>query len=69
MNAIGPVSYLGYDIAIAQDKARFTARVTRDGALISHNNRNSEIWASESCGSYDRAIWVAKNAIDTGQIE
>ena len=69
MNAISPISYLGYDIAIAQDKMRFTARVTRDGALISHNNRNSEVWASESCGSSDRAIWVAKNAIDTGLIE
>jgi hypothetical protein len=69
MNASSPTSYLGYDIAITQDKMRFTARVTREGALISHNNRNSEVWASESCGSSDRAIWVAKNAIDTGLIE
>ena len=69
MNASSPTSYLGYDIAITQDNMRFTARVTREGALISHNNRNSEVWASESCGSSDRAIWVAKKAIDTGQIE
>ncbi len=68
MNANSQVTYLGYQIAVDQDKTRFTARVSRDGGLISHDGRNSEIWASESCGSYDRAVWVAKNAIDMGRI-
>jgi hypothetical protein len=64
-----PVSYRGFQITIAQDKTRFTARVIReDGGLISHDGRNSEIWASESCGSYDRAVWLAKNLIDIGKV-
>ena len=69
MNANCPIAYLGYQITVAQDKARFTAKISRDGGLISHDGRNSEVWASESCGSYDRAIWVAKNAIHMGRIE
>jgi hypothetical protein len=69
MIANNQLIYLGYTIAIAQDKTRFTARVSRDGGLVSHDGRNSEVWASESCGSFDRAIWVAKNAIDTGRVE
>jgi hypothetical protein len=69
MIANSEVSYLGYQIKVSQDKARFTARVSRDGGLVSHDGRNSEVWASESCGSYDRAVWVAKNAIDMGRIE
>lgn len=69
MNANGQVAYLGYQIDISQDKARFTARISREGSLISHDGRNSEVWASESCGSYDRAVWVAKKAIDSGQIQ
>jgi hypothetical protein len=68
MNPSGPTDYLGYQITVAQDKMRFTAKVSRDGGLISHDGRSSEVWASESCGSYDRAIWVAKNAIDRGRI-
>jgi hypothetical protein len=47
------IAYLGYQIVIDQDKTRFTARVRRDDGLISH----------------DRAVWVAKNAIDMGRIE
>jgi hypothetical protein len=69
MNADNRISYLGYNIAIDQDKMRFTARVSRDGGLVSHDGRNSEIWASASCGSRDRAIGVAKHAIDTGQVQ
>ena len=69
MNANSQIAYLDYQIVIDQDKTRFTARVRRDEGLISHDGRNSEVWASESCGSHDRAIWVAKNAIDMGWIE
>ena len=69
MKADSRLAYRGYSIAIDQDKMRFTARVSRDGGLVSHDSRNSEVWASESCGSHDRAIWVAKHAIDTGQIQ
>jgi hypothetical protein len=68
MNADNRIAYLGYNIDIDQDKMRFTARVSRDGGLVSHDGRHSEVWASESCGSHDRAIWVAKHAIDTGRI-
>jgi hypothetical protein len=69
MTASSQASYLGYQIDVSQDKTRFTARVSREGGLISHDGRNSEVWASESCGSRDRAFWVAKNAIDMGRIE
>jgi hypothetical protein len=69
MNPNGPADYLGYQITVAQDKMRFTAMVSRDGGLISHDGRSSEVWASESCGCYDRAMWVARNAIDMGRIE
>ena len=69
MIANGRTAYLGYQITVAQDKARFTAMVSRDGGLICHDGRNSEVWASESCGSYDRALWTAKNAIDMGRVE
>jgi hypothetical protein len=63
------IAYLGYRILINEEKMRFTARVSREGGMISHDGRTSEIWASASCGSYDRAILVAKRAIDTGRIQ
>jgi len=69
MMADNLITYLGYRIDIAQDKTRFTARISREGRLVSHDGRNSEVWASESCGSLDRAILVAKNAIDSGRVE
>ena len=69
MNSDKQIAYLGYWIKIGQEATRFTARVTREDGLISHDGRASQVWASASCGSYDRAVWVAKNAIDTGQIQ
>ena len=59
------LTYFEYRIDIVEEGKRFTARVTRDGNLIEHDGRASEVWASASCGSRERAIWVAKNAIDT----
>jgi len=69
MSANHETTYLGYRILIGEEKMRFTARVSRDGGMVSHDGHNSAVWASASCGSYDRAIQVAKNAIDTGQIQ
>jgi hypothetical protein len=69
MDTNGQTAYLGYQITVAQDKARFTPMVSRDGGLISHDGRKSEVWTSESCGSYDRAVWVARKAIDMGRTE
>ena len=63
-----PISYLDYAIAITEEGARFTARVSRDGNLIEHDGRSSEVWVSASCNTRERAIWVAKNAIDTDRI-
>jgi hypothetical protein len=62
------LSYHEYTITVTRDSGRFTARVTRDGALIEHDGRKSEAWASASCQSQDRAIHVAKTAIDDDKI-
>lgn len=62
------VPYFEYTITLAQEGARFTARVSRKGGLITHDGRISEVWASASCNSRDRALWVAKNAIDSDKI-
>jgi hypothetical protein len=62
------ITYLEYEIGIVPDGARFKARVSRDGGLIEHDGRASEIWVSASCVSRDRALWVAKNAIDTDKV-
>lgn len=62
------VSYFEYTITIAQEGSRFTARVSRNDGLITHEGRVSEVWASASCNSRDRAVWVAKNAIDTDKV-
>ena len=64
MTIDAPLTYFEYQIAITESDKRFTARVTREGGMIEHDGRSSEVWASASCGSRDRAIWVAKNAID-----
>ena len=68
MCADDEIFYLDYAIKIIQEDQRFIARVSRDGALITHDGRSSEIWVSASCNTRDRAIWVAKNAIDTDRI-
>lgn len=62
------LTYLEYQIGITQEGPRFTARVTRNGGLIEHDGRASEVWVSASCNTRDRAVWVAKNAIDTDRI-
>jgi hypothetical protein len=62
------LTYLEYRIKITPEGARFTACVSRDGGLMEHDGRASEIWVSASCVSAERAIWVAKNAIDTDRI-
>jgi hypothetical protein len=67
-NVDDQLTYLEYQIGITQEGQRFTARVTRDGGLIEHDGRASEVWVSASCNTRDRAIWVAKNAIDTDRI-
>lgn len=61
-------AYLDYKIRIVCGGSRFLAYVSRNGGLIEHDGRSSEVWASASCGTRDRAIWVAKNAIDTDKI-
>ena len=68
MGSDDQISYLEYAIHITQEGQRYTARVTRDGGMISHDGRASEMWVSASCNTRDRAIWVAKNAIDTDRI-
>src|SRR6185312_2569551 len=59
------LTYFEYSIKIIPEGPRFKAHVSRGGGLIEHEGRASEIWASPSCASIERAIWVAKNAIDT----
>ena len=68
MTADDSLTYFEYQIRIIEENKRFTARVTREGGMIQHDGRASEVWASASCGSRDRAIWVAKNAIDQDTI-
>ena len=68
MNGDDPVTHFDYTIDVVQEGPRFLARVSRDGHLIEHDGRASEVWASASCASRDRAIWVAKNAIDMDKI-
>jgi hypothetical protein len=62
------VTYHEYTISIVEAERRFTAFVTRPGALIQHDGHTSERWASASCGSFDRALVVAKKAIDNDVI-
>jgi hypothetical protein len=62
------IIYHEYTISIIEAERRFTAFVTRPGALIQHDGHLSERWASASCGSFDRALVVAKKAIDSDEI-
>jgi len=62
------INYLEYDIGIVAEGVRFKASVSRNGSLIEHDGRKSEVWVSASCVSRDRALWIAKNAIDTDKI-
>ncbi len=68
MSAGLSIVYHEYTISIVEAERRFTAFVTRPGALIEHNGHASEQWASASCGSFDRALVVAKKAIDGDEI-
>jgi hypothetical protein len=68
MAADETIAYLEYEICIVAEGTRFVARVSNHGKLIEHDGHASEVWASASCVSRDRAIWVAKNAIDTDKI-
>ncbi len=61
-------TYLEYQIAITQEGPRFVARISRDGGLVEHDGRASEVWVSATCNSRDRAVWVAKNAIDMDRV-
>lgn len=68
MGADDQILYLEYKIQIIQEGTRFIAHVSRDGALIEHDGRASAIWASASCVDRDRALYVARNAINTDKI-
>jgi len=69
MSADDQLIYLEYQIGITQEAARFTAHVRRDGGgLVEHDGRASEVWVTASCNSRERAVWVAKNAIDTDRV-
>ena len=69
MTADRKTNFRGYEIIVTEEKMRFTARVSRKEGLIRHDGRSSEVWASASCGSYDRALATALKAIDTGLVE
>lgn len=62
------VVYLEYTITITEEGGRFTARVSREGGLIEHDGRASEVWATAGCGSLNRAVLVAKTAVDGDRI-
>ncbi len=62
------ITYLEYTITVTEEGGRFTPRVTREGGLIEHDGHVSEVWAPASCVSPERAIHVAKTAIDTDKI-
>jgi hypothetical protein len=68
MSADTKVDYLEYVITVSQDGGRFTARVTREGGMIEHDGHVSQVWAAASCASLDRAVLIAKTAIDSDRI-
>lgn len=68
MSDASELTYFDYLIKITPDGARFKACVSREGGLIEHEGTASEIWVSASCVSAERAILVAKTAIDTDRI-
>jgi hypothetical protein len=62
------VPYLEYTITVSSDGGRFTARVTREGGMIEHDGHVSQVWAAASCASLERAVQVAKTAIDMDRV-
>lgn len=68
MGAETQTTYLEYVITVTEVNGRFTPRVTRPGGLIEHDGRVSEVWSAPSSGSADRAVQVAKAAIDNDRI-
>ena len=68
MGAETQTTYLEYIITVTEANGRFTPRVTRPGGLIEHDGRVSEVWSAASSVSLDRAIQVAKTAIDNDRI-
>ena len=68
MSADDQLTYHEYQINITEEVGRFKANVRRDGGLIEHDGRASEIWVTASCVSRDRALFVAKTAIDSDTI-
>jgi hypothetical protein len=69
MSADDQLTYLEYQISITEEAARFTAHVRREDGPIKHDGRASAVWVTASCNSRERAIWVAKNAIDTDRVQ
>jgi len=61
-------TYLEYTITVTEEGGRFTPRVRREGGLIEHDGNVSEVWSAASCNSPERAVLVAKTAIDTDRI-
>ena len=68
MSADTQLGYHEYLITVTEEAGRFTARVTREGGLIEHDGHVSEGWKAASCASLDRAVHIAKTAIDTDKI-
>jgi hypothetical protein len=62
------IPYHEYIITVTEEGGRFTPRVSREGGLIEHDGHVSEVWAAASCASLDRAILVARTAIDTDKV-
>ena len=62
------VEHEGFTITVTQDNGRFTPRITRAGHMIAHDGRVSEAWSGASCGSLQRAVDVARNAIDNDKV-
>jgi hypothetical protein len=61
-------AYLDYTITVTEDSGRYTPRVHREGGLIEHDGRSSEVWSAPSYYSLDRALQMAKTAIDSDKI-
>jgi len=67
--AVTEVEYRGYSIAVTEDGHRFTPYVRRNGRMVEHDGRVSEVWAAASCGSRERALDTAKAPIDSGRVK
>jgi len=68
MSADTQIIYLEYVITVTEEAGRFTSRVIREGGLIEHDGHLSEGWKAASCASLDRAVHVAKTAIDNDHV-